>query len=77
MASLNTLLAPPRPIDEDQARALATFDGDPELLMSLAAVPGGQALAGVLASVDPSGLNDVECLAYAAAAASRAGPTPC
>ena len=73
MASLNTLLAPPRPIDEDQARALATFDGDPELLMSLAAVPGGQALAGVLASVDSSGLNDVECLAYAAAVRRQQG----
>jgi hypothetical protein len=53
--------------DADYARACAQEAGDLVLIDRLGTRPAGRQLLEVLDRVDPGGLNEVECLAYAAA----------
>jgi len=53
--------------DADYARACAQEAGDLVLIDRLGTRPAGRQLLEVLDRVDPAGLNEVECLAYAAA----------
>ncbi len=53
--------------DADYARACAQAAGDLVLIDRLGTRPAGRQLLEVLDRVDPAGLNEVECVAYAAA----------